>query len=128
MRSRTRRATTGSDGAFLIVGFALHNTTEGLAIVGPIAKERASPRRILLLGLVAGGPAILGTWIGGVAFSAPLAAFLLGFGVGAIAQVCVQLMPGMKAEEGQRASLTPLTAGGLLTGLAVMYLTGLLVG
>ncbi len=115
-------------GAFLVVGFALHNTTEGLAIISPIAKERAGPRRIVLLGLIAGGPAILGTWIGGVAFSAPLAAFLLGFGVGAIAQVCVQLMPGMRSGDAQRSAITPLTAGGLLVGLGIMYLTGLLVG
>ena len=31
-------------GAFLVVGFALHNTTEGLAIVAPIAHERAVAR------------------------------------------------------------------------------------
>ena len=27
-------------GAFLVVGFALHNTTEGLAIVAPLAQAR----------------------------------------------------------------------------------------
>ena len=39
------------------VGFALHNTTEGLAIVAPIAQERASLRRAWpLSGLIAGAP------------------------------------------------------------------------
>jgi ZIP family zinc transporter len=47
-------------GAFLVVGFALHNATEGLAIVAPMAGLRPSPRRLALLGLVAGAPAVLG--------------------------------------------------------------------
>ena len=53
-------------GAFLVVGFALHNTTEGLAIVAPIAARRPSLRRLALLGLIAGAPAVLGAWIGAV--------------------------------------------------------------
>ena len=80
-------------GAFLVVGFALHNTTEGLAIVAPIAHLRPSLGRLALLGLVAGAPAVLGAWIGAAAFNASLAAFLFGFGAGAIVQVIVQLAP-----------------------------------
>src|SRR3712207_2842371 len=71
-------------GAFLIVGFALHNTTEGLAIVAPVAHLRASLRRLVVLGLIAGAPAVVGAWIGAAAFSPSLAAFLFGFGAGAI--------------------------------------------
>lgn len=114
-------------GTFLVIGFALHNTTEGLAIIAPVAKEPVSWRRLAGLGLLAGAPAILGTWIGGVAFSAPLTAFLLGFGVGAIAQVSLQLLAGLRHGGGDRA-LSPLTAGGILAGLALMYATGLVVG
>ena len=47
-------------GTFLVVGFALHNTTEGLAIVAPMATLRPTLGRLALLGLVAGGPAVLG--------------------------------------------------------------------
>lgn len=115
-------------GAFLVIGFALHNTTEGLAIIAPIARERTSALRIASLGLIAGGPAVVGAWIGGIIFSAPLAAFLLGFGVGAILQVSVQLIPTMRPRGAAGSALTPLTATGLLTGLAVMYVTGLLIG
>lgn len=115
-------------GTFLVIGFALHNTTEGLAIIAPVARESVSPLRLAGLGLLAGAPAIGGTWIGGVVFSAPLAAFLLGFGVGAILQVCVQLLPGLRGETEGTRTLTPLGAGGILTGLALMYLTGLLAG
>jgi zinc transporter ZupT len=113
-------------GAFLVVGFALHNTTEGLAVVAPIAKERPGAARLLGLGLVAGAPAVVGAWIGGVAFTAPLASFLLGFGAGAIVQVVLQIVPGLRERVGER-TVTPLTAGGLAAGLAVMYLTSLLV-
>ncbi len=112
-------------GAFLVVGFALHNTTEGLAIVAPLAKERPSPGRLAVLGLVAGVPAVLGAWIGAAAFNASLAAFLFGFGAGAIVQVIVQLAPSVKDEQGRL--LHPPAVAGLLGGMALMFATGLLV-
>lgn len=115
-------------GAFLVVGFALHNTTEGLAVVAPIAHERPRWPRLLGLGLIAGGPAVIGAWIGGVAFSAPLAALLLGFGVGAIVQVACQLLPTLRGREPGAGAIAPLTGAGLASGLLIMYATGLLAG
>jgi zinc transporter ZupT len=112
-------------GAFLVVGFAIHNTTEGLAIVSPLTRSQPGLGRLLALGLIAGGPAVLGAWIGAAAFNASLAAFLFGVGVGAIVQVIVQLAPAMR--DGAGRFLHPLAVGGLLAGIAVMYLTGLLV-
>jgi len=113
-------------GAFLVIGFALHNTTEGLAIVAPVARGGSSSvRRLALLGLLAGAPAVLGAWIGASAFNPSLAALMFGIGAGAIAQVIVQIAPAVKDEAGRL--LHPLAAGGLLTGLLVMYATGLLV-
>ena len=112
-------------GAFLVVGFALHNTTEGLAIVAPIAHLRASLGRLALLGLIAGAPAVLGAWIGAAAFNASLAAFLFGFGAGAIVQVIVQLAPSLRDDSGR--TLHPVAVSGLLAGMALMFATGLLV-
>jgi zinc transporter, ZIP family len=113
-------------GATLVVGFALHNTTEGLAIVAPVAQERqASLRRLALLGFLAGAPAILGAWIGASAYNPSLAALMFGVGAGAIAQVIVQIAPGIR--DGAGRLLHPLAVAGLLTGLGVMYVTGLLV-
>jgi len=112
-------------GAFLVVGFALHNTTEGLAIVAPIANLKPRPARLALLGLIAGAPAVLGAWIGAAAFNASLAAFLFGFGAGAIVQVIVQLSPSLRDDTGR--VLHPRTVGGLLAGLTLMFATGLLV-
>jgi zinc transporter, ZIP family len=114
-------------GTFLVVGFAIHNTTEGLAIVAPLGREgvRASFGRLALLGLLAGGPAVIGAWIGAAAFTPSLAAFLLGVGVGAIAQVIVQIAPGLRDAAGR--VLDRAVAGGIAGGMLAMYATGLLV-
>jgi ZIP family zinc transporter len=113
-------------GAFLVFGFALHNTTEGLAIVAPLAGERRpSLGRLAGLGLVAGAPAILGAFIGASAFNPELAALLIGFGIGAIAQVIVQLVPAIR--DGAGRALYPGSVAGILAGVAVLYVTGLLI-
>ena len=112
-------------GATLVVGFALHNTTEGLAIVAPVAQRRPTVARLVVLGLVAGAPVIAGAWIGASAFDPNLAALMFGIGVGAIARVVVQIAPQVRDRAGRL--LHPLAATGLAAGLAVMYVTGLLV-
>jgi zinc transporter, ZIP family len=116
-------------GAALIVGFALHNTTEGLAIVAPVARgeeaQKASLARFAGLGVLAGAPAILGTWIGASAFNPSLAALLFGLGAGAIAQVIVQIAPSVRDAGGRL--LNPLAASGMLAGVLLMYATGLLI-
>jgi hypothetical protein len=112
-------------GAFLVVGFAIHNTTEGLAIVAPIAQRRTPVLKLALLGLIAGAPAVLGAWIGAGAYNASIAAFLFGFGAGAIIQVVITLLPSLRDGEGR--TLHPTAVTGILGGMAVMFLTGLLV-
>ncbi len=116
-------------GAFLVVGFAIHNTTEGLAIVAPLREGGTafapSLGRLAGLGLIAGAPAILGAWIGAAAFDPSLAALLFGVGVGAIAQVIVQLAPAMRDGDGRM--LHPVSVAGLIAGIVALYLTGLLV-
>jgi zinc transporter ZupT len=112
-------------GAFLVIGFALHNTTEGLAIVAPVARRPPGLGRLALLGLIAGGPAILGAWIGASAYNASLAAFLLGAGAGAIVQVIQQLAPSIRDRAGR--ALNPSSVAGMLAGFAVLYATSLLV-
>jgi zinc transporter, ZIP family len=112
-------------GAFLVIGFAIHNTTEGLAIVSPLAETKPRLGRLAVLGLIAGGPAILGAWIGAAAFNPSIGAFLLGVGAGAIVQVIRQLLPAMR--ETADDSLPPAAVVGVLAGIAVMYATSLLV-
>jgi ZIP family zinc transporter len=129
-------------GSFLVIGFTLHNITEGVGIAAPLVSEKPpgeaatsapthGPALLIFLGLalLAGAPAILGTWIGGFAFSPLLASIFLGMGVGAIWQVIVEvtaLLKGYAEREG--ASLYSwINVGGFLAGLAIMYSTALLV-
>ncbi len=112
-------------GAFLVIGFALHNTTEGIAIVAPLAQQRPSLTQLAALGLLAGAPAILGAMLGAAVNNAELSALLLGIGVGAIAQVIIQIAPALRARSGQ--TLDPATIGGITAGVLIMYLTSLLI-
>jgi len=112
-------------GAFLVIGFALHNTTEGVAIVAPLARQRTRLPVLLALGLIAGAPAILGAVVGASVNNPELSALLLGVGVGAIAQVVVQLAPALRPEGRDRADVTAVT--GVIAGILLMYLTSLLV-
>ena len=117
-------------GSFLVIGFTLHNITEGVGIVAPLTRRERPPLRdFVLLALLAGAPAILGTWIGGLAFSPFLAAFFLSLGAGAILQVIWEvgkLLMRDARREG-RSALTWLNFGGAALGVLVMYLTAFLV-
>jgi zinc transporter ZupT len=118
-------------GTLLIIGFTLHNTTEGLAIVTPLARERRRVpiRDLVRLGLIGGAPTILGAWLGGFVYSPVWSVLFLAVGVGAIAQVIVQIT---RQVAGERPVVRFLASGpafaGLLAGFAVMYVTGMLVG
>jgi len=48
----------------LIIGFGLHNATEGFGITAPLAGERPGWGFLAVLGLIGGGPTFLGTLIG----------------------------------------------------------------
>jgi ZIP family zinc transporter len=112
-------------GAFLVIGFAIHNTTEGLAIVAPLAETKPRLSRLAGLGVIAGAPAIVGAWIGAAAFNPSIGAFLFGVGAGAIVQVIRQLWPSMR--ETEDGPLPSAAVVGMLVGVAVMYMTSLLV-
>ncbi|MBA2266803.1 MAG: ZIP family metal transporter, partial [Nitrosopumilus sp.] len=139
---------------FLIIGFTIHNTTEGLAIVAPLAKTgRLMIKRLIYMGLIAGVPTIIGTWIGGFVYT-PLASIIfISIGAGAIFQVvyalAIWMSKSLKQQSnanfenrkiGEKESNTktglltsqeknPNTAiiAGFITGLLIMYITGLLV-
>src|SRR5207245_1936687 len=56
----------------LIVGFALHNATEGFGIIGPLGDVRPSWRWLGLAGLIGGGPVFVGSVVGYNVTSEPL--------------------------------------------------------
>ena len=111
---------------FLIVGFAIHNTTEGFAIAAPMARTKAMVLRLVCLGLIAGTPAIFGTWIGGFSYSPFATVVFLSIGAGAIFQVVVSIIQYMREENENTLSNTSIILG-IGLGLIVMYLTSILI-
>jgi zinc transporter ZupT len=142
-------------GSFLVIGFMLHNITEGVGIVAPLVPgknasnpaevhsnatesvsaqetlETKSPDLRVFIGLMllAGAPAILGSWIGGFAFSPILAALFLGIGVGAIWQVIVEVVSLLRSysERDGTPLISWMNLAGFVVGIAIMYLTAFLV-
>ena len=116
-------------GTFLILGFTLHNITEGVGIAAPIVRQNPGLKHFALLILLAGGPAILGTWIGGFAFDPVLATVFLAIGVGAILQVIWEvgkLMARDAAQAGQPL-VNWVSLSGVGAGIALMYFTAFMV-
>lgn len=113
-------------GTFLVLGFLLHNTTEGLGIVAPLARERPGVRQLVLLGLIAGAPTVLGTWIGGFTYSPIWTTLFFAVGAGAVIQV-IHTLWQLFERQTERGLTAPLNAAGVLAGLLLMYVTGVLV-
>ncbi|MBI5227369.1 ZIP family metal transporter [Candidatus Micrarchaeota archaeon] len=114
-------------GSLLVIGFMMHNLTEGIAIVAPIAREKEGEiKHLIQLGLIAGGPTIIGAWVGGFAFSNLSALFFLAVGAGAILHVVIEITKHMKKESSQTI-FTFTNILGFFIGLLIMYVTGLFV-
>lgn len=116
-------------GSFLIVGFMVHNVTEGLGIAAPAADGGVSLSKARLGGLVAiaGAPTILGAWLGGFVANDVLAALFFGAAAGAAFEVVAEVVRsiGRRDPAGLRSAYA---VGGFLSGIAIMYATGLLAG
>jgi ZIP family zinc transporter len=115
-------------GTFLVLGFTLHNITEGIGIAAPILKDRPPLLTFAGLTLLAGGPAVIGLWIGSLAFAPQWSALALAIGAGAILQVIVEVTLLLRGRAGATGSwFSPAVIAGLVTGVAVMYVTAALV-
>ena len=116
-------------GTFLILGFTLHNITEGVGIAAPIVRQNPGLKHFALLILLAGGPAIIGTWIGGFAFNPVLATIFLAIGVGAILQVVWEVgkLITRDSAQGGRSTLNWVSLSGVVVGIALMYFTAFMV-
>ena len=113
-------------GTFLVVGFIIQNITEGLAIIAPLLRERPGLSRLALLGIIGGAPAIIGAWIGGYSPSPILAVLFLAIGTGAIFQVVYEITKLIQKDTAREAM--PLTVfSGVVTGMLVLWVTGLLI-
>ena len=110
---------------FLIIGFAIHNTTEGLAIAAPLTRTKSVIVKLIAFGLIAGTPAIFGTWIGGFSFSPFFTIIFLSIGAGAIFQVVWSIFQFIKQESGSFSNISIIF--GMAAGLVVMYLTSIFI-
>ena len=116
-------------GSFLVVGFILHNLTEGIGIAAPVTKDNPKFSWFVLMLLVAGAPAIAGTLIGGFAYSPLLTVIFLGIGVGAIWQVIVEvgkILDSAAKKQGE-SPISWVNIVGLFASFLVMYLTAFMV-
>ncbi|MGA7733720.1 MAG: metal transporter [Chloroflexia bacterium] len=116
-------------GSFLVIGFTLHNVTEGVGIAAPVTRDRPSLWQFVGLAMLAGAPAIVGAWIGGFAYSPLLAVIFLGVGVGAIFQVIVEV-GRLLLKDAEREGVSAINwanVGGLAAGIALMYFTAYFV-
>ncbi len=116
-------------GSFLVVGFTLHNLTEGIGIASPLVKRKNTLLTFIGLAALAGLPAVAGTWIGAFAFSPQWAALFLGIGSGAILQVIVEVGAYLvrTAQKTQGNWFSTASLAGFSAGLVVMYLTAFFV-
>src|ERR1044071_4079524 len=113
-------------GTFLVVGFIIQNITEGLGIIAPVLRDRPTIGRLALMGLIGGGPAIIGAWIGGYTPSPFLAVLFLEIGTGAIFEVVYEIAKLIQKDT-TRESMPMTVFSGVLTGMLLLWVTGLLI-
>lgn len=119
-------ASTGEIGlaTVLIIGFALHNSTEGFGIVGPLGDVTPSWRWLLLAGLIGGGPTFVGAMVGYQVNSEALELAFYAVAGGAILYVIGEIWHGMRRFGHRELGLAWLAVGfaaGVITDLVVSY-------
>jgi zinc transporter, ZIP family len=119
-------ASTGEIGlaTVLIIGFAVHNATEGFGIVGPLGDVRPRWRWLALAGLVGGGPVFLGAIVGYNVTSEPLELLFYSVSAGAILYVIGEIWGAMRRLGHRELGLLMLGAGvflGVATEMVIAY-------
>jgi ZIP family zinc transporter len=108
----------------LIIGFTLHNATEGFGIVGPLGDVKPSWRWLAFAGLIGGGPTFLGSIVGYHVTSNALELVFYAVAGGAIFYVIGEIWHGMRRYGHRELGLVLLAGGfgaGILTDLVVTY-------
>ena len=108
----------------LIVGFALHNTTEGFGIVGPLGNVRPSWSWLAVAGFVGGAPTFIGAIVGYNVTSEPLELAFYGVAGGAILYVIGEVWNGMRRHGHRELGLWMVALGfavGVVTDMVVVY-------
>jgi ZIP family zinc transporter len=106
----------------LVTGFALHNGTEGFGIVGAAGKTPVQWTDVFLLGLIAGGPTCVGTLLSGQGLSPYLSISFYTLAAGSLLYVILSL-----TAISYTASRRVQVASGIFVGIALMYVTAMLL-
>jgi ZIP family zinc transporter len=114
----------GAAAGILVVGFALHNITEGFGIAAPmtVAATPVSWGFLALTGLIGGAPTFLGTMIGYLFRSDLVYVLFLALAAGAIIYVLNELFV-----VGRRITTPRVMGWGVLAGLLAAFGTDLLL-
>ena len=108
----------------LIIGFALHNATEGFGIIGPLGDVRPSWGWLAAAGLVAGGPTFVGAMVGYQVTSDALELCFFALAGGAILYVIGEIWASVRPRGHTELGLYMLGIGfllGIATDLVVAY-------
>ncbi|MCC6965961.1 MAG: zinc transporter ZupT [Nitrospira sp.] len=108
--------------ALLVAGFGLHNGTEGFGIVGAAGKTPISWRDVALLGLIAGLPTCVGTFLSGQGVSSYFSIGFYALAAGSLLYVVLSL-----TVMSYTASRRVQVSAGIFTGIAIMYLTAMIL-
>ena len=117
-------ASTGEIGlaTVLIIGFAVHNATEGFGICGPMSGEGTVPSWgfLVAMGLIGGGPTFLGTLLGNAWSSEAMSVVFFAIAAGSILYV-VQELFAVNRRYGHTVLVTWLVLLGILLGFATDF-------
>ncbi len=106
----------------LVAGFGLHNGTEGFGIVGAAGKTPMSWRDVFLLGLIAGGPTCVGTFLSGQGVSPYFSICFYALAAGSLLYVVLSLT-AMSYTATRRLQM----AVGMFVGISLMYVTAMVL-
>jgi ZIP family zinc transporter len=107
----------------LIVGFSLHNATEGFGICGPMSGEGTRPswRFLAALGLIGGAPTFLGTLLGQSWSSESATVIFFAVAAGSILYV-VQELFAVNRRYGHTVLVMWLVLAGLMLGFGTDFI------
>ncbi|MCW2888403.1 MAG: zinc transporter, family [Streptosporangiaceae bacterium] len=108
----------------LVVGFGTHNATEGFGIVAPLAASGRRPSwgQLGLLGLIGGGPTVVGTLAGQSLLDATLSIGFLALAAGSILYVVIELLAVARA-----TTLKTISTWGIFAGLFLGFVTDAII-
>jgi zinc transporter, ZIP family len=106
----------------LIIGFAIHNATEGFGIVGPLGDVRPSWAWLGVAGLVGGAPVFLGAMLGYNVSSEPLELVFYAVSAGAILYVIGEVWTAMRRLGHRELGLAMVAAGVFVAAMTEMVI------